>query len=156
MVKLFIIRAGRNSMLLNEFMDNDLIAIAFSQTGDLSGLDLDDINYSMIVNYGIRKYSKIVNRFVNEISLGDYVIVYDSENRIYHFARISSDYFYSESDILSDSEFKHFRKVEWIGEFFRDDLSTKSRRSLTVPWFCAEIKSLVKDEIFDLLGELIY
>ena len=150
MVKLFIIRAGRNSVLLNEFLDNNLIAISFSQTGDLSGLDLDDINYSMIVNYGVRKYSKIVNRFVNEISLGDYVIVYDSENRIYHLASITSDYFYSESDILSDSEFKHFRKVEWIGEFFRDDLSTKSRRSLTVPWFCAEKKSPVKDEIFDL------
>ena len=126
MVKLFIIRAVRNSVLLNEFMDNDLIAISFSQTGDLSGLDLDDINYSMMVNYGVRKYSKIINRFVNEISLGDYIIVYDSENRIYHLARISSDYFYSESDILSDSEFKHFRKVEWIGEFFRDDLSTMS------------------------------
>ena len=88
MVKLFIIRAGRNSCLVNEFLDNNLIAIAFSQTGDLSGLDLDDINYSMMVNYGVRKYSKIINRFVNEISLGDYVIVYDSENRIYHFARI--------------------------------------------------------------------
>lgn len=107
----------------------------------------------MMVNYGLRKYSKIIYRFVDEITVGDYVIVYDSENRIYHLARVVSDYFYSESDILSDSEFKHFRKVEWIGEFFRDDLSTKSRRSLAVPWFCAEIKSPIKDEIFDLLDE---
>lgn len=89
MVKFFIVRAGRNSCLVNEFLDNNLIAISFSQTGDLSGLDLDDINYSMIVNYGVRKYSKIINRFVNEISLGDYVIVYDSENRIYHLAHIA-------------------------------------------------------------------
>ena len=43
MVKLFIVRAGRNSCLVNEFLDNNLIAISFSQTGDLSGLDLDDI-----------------------------------------------------------------------------------------------------------------
>lgn len=156
MVKLFIVRAGRNSRLVNEFLDNNLIAISFSQTGDLSGSDLDDINYLMMVNYGVKKYSKIIYRFCNEMAIGDYVIVYDNENRIYHLARISSDYFYSEFDILSDSEFKHFRKVEWIGEFFRDDLSTKSRRSLTVPWFCAEIKSPVKGEIFDLLDEFSY
>ena len=109
-----------------------------------------------MVNYGVKKYSKIIYRFCNEMAIGDYVIVYDRENRIYHLASITSDYFYSESDILSDSEFKHFRKVEWIGEFFRDDLSTKSRRSLTVPWFCAEIKSPVKGEIFDLLDEFSY
>ena len=156
MVKLFIVRAGRNSCLVNEFLDNDLVAISFAQTGDLRGLDLDEINYSMMVNYGVRKYSKIIYRFVDEIAIGDYVMVYDSEDRIYHVGCVASDYFYSELDLLSDSEFKHYRKVEWICEFFRDDLSTKSRRSLTVPWFCAEIRSPVKDEIFELLEEFIY
>ena len=60
MVKLFIIRAGKYCCLVNDFLDNNLVAISFAQTGDLSGFDLDEINYSMMVNYGVRKYSKII------------------------------------------------------------------------------------------------
>ena len=64
-------------------------------------------------------------RFKSEFKVGDRVVTYDPNNRIYIVGEIIGNYEYDDK-----LEYPHFRKVKWIGSLKRDDLSFSTKNTL--------------------------
>ncbi len=68
-----------------------------------------------------------IHRFVNELAVGDRVITYNPETRLYAVGTIRAAAAYDK--VLSD-DFPVFRKVQWDGDVERDSLGQDARNSL--------------------------
>ena len=134
MKSMWMIRAGRKSIYINEFIDNSIVAIGWSQLGnvpiDISRKDLaarvkevwPDKNKSQVATSVGQLY-----RFLIEITIGDRVVTYDSAQRVYHVGTITSDARYDEGII---PRYPRLRDVMWEGKIDRDNLSISTKNSL--------------------------
>ncbi len=66
-------------------------------------------------------------RFITEIKVGDSVVTYDPQTRLYHVGRIVSE---AKNDPAADEEGQFYRSVEWTSSISRDDLGRDVRNSL--------------------------
>lgn len=66
-------------------------------------------------------------RFVFELRVGDTVVTYDRERRIYAWGTVRSDYEWAEE--LADGA-PHVRRVQWTHQILRDELSPAARNTL--------------------------
>lgn len=150
---MWMIRAGRGGFLFDEFKANSMAAIGWNKTGDLSNVtSSEDIRalLSKVYDYSKPKLHNAagqISRFRNDIKIDDYVITYNSSERMYLVGKFVSDYKYD----TTFSQYFHFRKVKWISEISRDILSTTTRNSLgsTLTVFCPSPEA--EAEILDVL-----
>lgn len=130
---IWMVRAGNGSYLIEEFIDNEIVAIGWNDLGRLQkNLTYEELKEKLTNTYSdwskghIAQSAGQIWRFFNEFEKGDKVITYDSNRREYYFGEIKSIYSYSE-----DYDFHHFRKVDWNDHpIDRDLLSVESRNSL--------------------------
>ena len=118
MANMWMVRAGSNSFLINEFLNQNLIAIGWN-LGDLSDKSSNEIIELFKNKYLDTRSAKQVVRFVQDINIGDYVITSDNESKIYYLGIITSSYYYSHKIRGFDSSgdfYSDIRDVEWIGE----------------------------------------
>lgn len=139
MANMWMVRAGENAFLFEDFNDLNIIAVGW-EVGDLSGKSPDEIKQIMADKYyNVSKTSLSIQaaqvvKFVCEFKIGDFVITYNPRTRKYLVGKIISDYYYS--DMLSkkymeqDDFYSQFRDVEWMGEVLRDDLGNNTAKSL--------------------------
>jgi len=103
---------------MDEFKCNNFIAIGFPHLGDLSGKDRDAIKKAFIVHYSYSSNQSlgqavgVVDKFVNWMKIGDYVVVPDGPN--VYIGIIKSDYKYEASKDNDIEGYPHQRDVEWI------------------------------------------
>lgn len=101
---------------LDEFLEDGLVAIGWPDYGDLSGYSKTDIR-EMIEgrhDWSPQKTGQVVgmiNRFVNDIETGDFVLVPSGGN--VYLGRIQTDYDFDENKSSDDTGYPHQRKVEW-------------------------------------------
>ncbi|MDA0385192.1 restriction endonuclease [Vibrio owensii] len=133
---MWMIRAGERAYLIDTFKDKGCVSIGWSELGDLSEVTNEtELKTKYLAEYPDQHSSKssnaiaMVKKFRFDIKVGDRTISYDPARRIYLVGNITSDYRYEKSEI-DDSDFNHIRKVEWIGEVSRDDLSISTRNTL--------------------------
>lgn len=139
MANMWMVRAGENAFLFNDFKELSKIAVGW-EVGDLSGKNPDEIKqimenkYSEVGKTSLAIQSAQVVKFVCEFEIGDYVVSYDHFSRKYLVGQITSQYNYS--DVFSkrydmiDDAYCHVRDVTWLGETSRDDLSENTAKSL--------------------------
>ena len=140
MVNVWLLRANAgkklNKDILNKLKTDKVIAIGWGETGDLTGLSKIEIKKEIgaaykdqdVVGTALGNAQSLVNIFVNEMEIGDFVIVPNGEE--IHLATITGPYFYNDSP---DVEFyPHMRQVKWEQIVRRSDVSEKLRRSLRV------------------------
>lgn len=148
--KMWMVRAGGSSEIVESFLSNGYVAISFSnlELGDLRGKSKDEIK--RLVEHinpedksNISAYSQL-NKFVNDIASNDYVITYDSSARQYHVGELKSEYAYS---IELDPSFPHIRKANWLYEIDRDILEAASKNTLGSTLTIFQIKETVKKDI---------
>lgn len=156
MVDMWMVRAGENAFLIDDFKDLNIVAIGW-EIGDLSGKNPDEIKYLMKKMYleanvtSLALKSAQVIKFVCEFEIGDYVISYNPEKRNYLVGKITSDYYYSEK--LSQKYnrgkefYHHFRDVEWIGETNRDNLRDVSLKPLKSVMTIFNLNDSAKNDI---------
>lgn len=99
---------------LDEFLSENVVAIGWSSAGDFAGLDRSQIKSRVKEQYGHGPYklgqeASQIDWFVNEISVGDWVLVPDG-SRIF-FGEITGEYTYV-SDLV-DEDYAHQRAVNW-------------------------------------------
>lgn len=99
---------------LDEFLSDNMVAIGWSDAGDLDGLDRSDIKTRLKQEYGYGPYTlgqeaSQVDWFVNDMEVGDWVLVPDG-NHIF-FGKITGTY--SHKPELVDEDYANQRKVEW-------------------------------------------
>ncbi|NLY19444.1 MAG: AAA domain-containing protein [Clostridiaceae bacterium] len=95
---------------------NNCIALGWDELGSLHNKAYDDILEILSKTYSINSSwtsaASSLNNFVNQMSIGDLVLIYDGPQTIRDIGVITGDYYYDKS-----RKFSHRRSVNWIKEF---------------------------------------
>lgn len=129
----WMVRAGEGAYLAEEFLSRNIVSLGWKLIGDLSSItDAIQMRELYKKTYPHHKPGKVIlcagqlNRFKNEIKVGDSVLTYNNQDRTYSIGIIESDYEYHPEDV----EHPHWRKVKWIRKIDRDGLSTTTKNTL--------------------------
>lgn len=131
--KIWMVRSGSGSFLLEEFLIEGIVAIGWNELKKIPlNTTNDKLREKIVEVYNDSNAGQIgqslgqIWRFYNDLSIGDKVITYDSNTRVYYLGRIMSNYKYSE-----EFTYHHYRKVEWEdGAISRDHLKVASKNTL--------------------------
>lgn len=132
-LRTWMVRAGRGSEHLDDFKEKNVVAVGWKGTGDISKLSREVIVEKVQAAYPEYKKQKAVitasqlYRFCSEINQNDVVLTYDSSRRVYLVGKVVSPYEYRPNEI---DDLIHFRKIEWLKEIDRDDLSVPTKNTL--------------------------
>ncbi len=132
--QVWMVRAGRDSVFIEEFLSRQMVAIGWAKLGDLSAVRSRE-KLSQLVAQCWPEDNKFqhstsvgqVYRFREELVSGNIVVTYDSSRRIYHLGTVTGDYVYHPE---LDPELVHTRSVKWEREIPRDELTAESKNSL--------------------------
>lgn len=157
MVNMWMVRAGRNAFLINEFKQNNLVAIGWG-LGDLknkSKSDIEELVYEKYPNKTKNQNAKIISqefKFLKEIRKDDYVLSYNPETRNYFLGKIISDYYFSNiiSKDLEDDDYSDVRDVKWLDNIPRDKLKISTKNSLGAISTLFSIKGEAKKDILNI------
>ena len=138
---IWMVRAGRGGEFASRFLDESIIAIGWGEIGDVTAATPDDeIRRLIDAAYPGEKpgtrasWAGQIRRFVKEVEVGDPVVTYDNESRLYHLGEIRSD---AERRTFVDAEgekrSEFCRVVKWLDEVPRDSLLLSTRNSLAIP-----------------------
>jgi restriction system protein len=129
-----MVRAGRDSIYIDEFLSKNMIAIGWAKLGDLADVHTrDQISHLVELNWpDDNKFQHSMSvgqvyRFRQELAPGKAVVSYDSNERVYHLGVVTGDYVYHPE---FDPELVHTRTVRWEQEISRDELSPGTKNSL--------------------------
>lgn len=135
MSNLWVVRAGRNAVHAERFLDEKMMTIGMSELVGAEALGDSrkelmerlekvhpDWNKGRLANHAGQLF-----RFVSEIKVGDEVVTYDAATRRYLIGVVSSDARYEPAKI---ADLPYVRSVEWNRRVPRDALSVDTRNSL--------------------------
>jgi restriction system protein len=151
--QLWMVRAGRDSVFIDEFLSRQMIAIGWSQLGDLSQIHSRE-QLAQLVEQAWPENNRFQNaasvgqlyRFLVEIVPGQVVTTYDSSSRIYHIGTVTGDYEYHAE---FDPELRHTRSARWEKEVSRDELSAEAKNSLGAISTIFSLPPSVSDELLN-------
>lgn len=148
-VKMWMVRAAEDGRLFSEFKNKNIVAIRWSSFGDLSSTpNSAEIKRQYKSAYPNASEGQInmgaaqVAKFRFKFKIGDYVITYNPETRIYLIGQIKSDYKYNNA-----LEYKHTHEVSWLKEIPRDALSVNTKNSLSATSTIFEVPLDARREI---------
>lgn len=113
------------------FLEENLVAIGWSETGDLTGASKEDIR-SLLQSLGYEGQSLLtnlglVNSFINTMKEGDFVLI--REGAIVHIGKVGN---YQWNEKYLDKHMAHTRPIEWLARVPFNELN-------------AEVQSLLKN-----------
>ena len=172
MTNMWMVRAGENSFLIEDFKNNNIVAIGWD-LGDLREIPDEETAELFEEKYGSTKSLNQVLRFKNEFQINDYVITADTKTQTFYLGKIISDYHRSDIITKQDSSNDNYfdvRDVEWICEFSKDYLKESTQKTLgavqtvykineeaaedilknTTNIYINDINTLSRDQIIDL------
>ncbi len=131
--KIWMVRAGSGSFLIDEFLDEEIATIGWNELKKLPhGITYQALKDKFKETYPDDSDGRVnqsvgqIWRLFSDFKIGDKVITYDSNTRVYYLGEIKSNYKYSE-----DFTYHHYRKVEWYdGAVERDLLKVRSKNTL--------------------------
>lgn len=130
---IWVVRAGSGGVHADKFERQGVVALGWSDVGDLSSeRSREDFKQRIRKKYPNWKDGRQINgasqlyRFVHELSQGDLVLTPVSDTRKIKVGKLSGTYRHSPG--LIDG-FPHTRPVDWIEEISRDELSVPARNS---------------------------
>lgn len=150
--KIWMVRAGRESYMLDDFLTKNRIAIGWNEIQAIGeDVTYDELKEKVSEVYPDWNQGKInlttgqIWRFYSDFQIGDKVVTYDSDARVYFIGEIKSKYSFN-----NRYEFKHYRKVEWIEEpIDRDALKIESKNTLGAIMTIFEVSKEVYNDIFE-------
>ena len=129
-----MVRAGRGSENIEEFLKLGIVAMGDARLGPLSPsqskadmLRLYAEKYPDEGEGSRATWASQSLRFVSEMKTGDGVVTYDSERRLYFVGTLASEYEWAPQLIETKP---HMHRVTWTGQVARDALSAAARNSL--------------------------
>ena len=149
---MWMVRAGPDSFLIDEFLKNNLIAIGWN-LGDLTNKSDEEIIDLYKNKYGDTNSVNQVLRFKNDIKINDYVITLDNKTKTVHLGRITSDYHRSRKITKTDSAFDNYfdvRDVEWLCGIDKNLLKKSTHATLGSVPTVISIKKEVKEDILNV------
>lgn len=151
---MWMIRAGEDAFLIDDFKDKNIVSIGWNYLGDLRNYnDKEEIKDQLKKEnpadniYKIGRAAGQIFTFIHDINIGDYAITYDPGNREYHIGVIQTEY----KPKPKLCEYQNVREVKWTGVLNRDDLSTSAKYKLGAINTIFKINEEAVDEILELL-----
>jgi len=149
--KMWMVRSASGRRLADEFKEQGVVAIGWSDVGDLSQYK----DKEAILEAVRRRWpdgsegqnmasASQLQRFKEKLHNGDRVITYDSSRRIYHVGTISGAYAYNPGAV---EPFPNTYPVNWEGEVDRDCLSVTTRNSLGSTLTLFKVPESAADEL---------
>jgi restriction system protein len=128
------VNAGRRSVLAHEFLNRSMVAIGWKEAGDYSKVQTyDEIHHMVVAAYPDKtdRQNQVsagqMWRFINEIQVGDPILTYDPNDRLYHLGKVVGPAQFVPQDVEA---LPVQRKVEWSATVSRDSLSDAARGKL--------------------------
>lgn len=153
-INYWVISAGENSRLWDEFQSKNMIAIGWDYLNDLQNYESKSDVERKIMNHradGVRPVhdTNAVWAFYHEIKIGDVVYVKDGIQKVLARGIVSGDYYYD----AEATEYKHRRKVEWIQTGHWDLHQKFAQKTLTYlnnyPDLIQAIDNIMDEEFID-------
>lgn len=133
MSKVWMVRAGRDAIFIEEFRDKGRVSIGWSALGSLAGYPTrEDLARGVAQKWpDWHKQAQAmatgqVWRFKSEIQTGDTVVTYDPSLRSYLIGEVTGPYTHDPAS----AEQQNVLPVRWRGEVSRDLLSASTKNSL--------------------------
>ncbi len=152
MTKMWMVRAGRESIYIDEFSSEGIVAIGWDKLGYIEKGTSKSTLIRIYKNaYPHQSSGQIQNgasqvvRFINDLAIGDFVVTYDRDRRLYLLGQIESDSVWQPT-LLTD-EMPNIRHVNWTHKIARDRLSASSKNTLGAIQTLFEIKGKVAKEL---------
>lgn len=153
-INYWLISAGEQSRLWDQFQKENVIAIGWDYLGDLKNYDSKEAVEKKITKQradGVRPTNdtKAVWDFYREVKIGDIVYAKEGIRRILARGVVTEDYYFDDKA----SEYKHRRKVEWhqVGRW--EIHQTFAQKTLTClnsyPSFIQEIEQIINEDFID-------
>ena len=153
-IKAYLVRPYPNGITrIDEFRKYGIIAIGWPGTGSLVGKTREELKTSLSgepYNYSgleLGNAYATAEIFLSQMKIGDIVLVPNGDD--IYFAEIISDYFMDSAVNDLDQGYCHQRKVRWLSDTSRRDLSKELRSSLRVHRATARLTKHI-DEIHAL------
>lgn len=151
------IHGGQGGEADRLFMEKSVIAIGWSEMGDLSGLkDRAAFKAKYREVYPEAKPGLVANhagqmfRFVREIEVGHHVVYSAPARRKFHIGRVTGDYVYRPE---VDQHYCNQRPVEWLRDFPRTDFSPGARFELGSAMTLFRVKTHANEFVAALEGK---
>lgn len=132
--QVWMVRAGRNAVYLEDFLSLQIAAIGWGKIGNLSAVHGRDQIGRLVAKYypDYNKFQRAssvgqIYRFREDLNPGETVLTYDPGNRLYHVGTTNGDYVYR-PDL--PEHIQHTREVRWAGNIPRDELTADTKNSL--------------------------
>lgn len=147
----WMIRAGRNSAFLEDFLDRGIVALGIPEVADLSECstysEVQERVRDAFPDWSPSKRGAVAGGLFKigpQMEVEDVVMSYDTSARIYHLGLVDGPYQYRPGE---GDDFVHQRKVVWQSTIDRDDLSESARYSLGSLLAAFQIPTSVVEEI---------
>ena len=159
MVEMWMVRAGKNSCLIDDFKEMKVVGIGWD-IGNIKNKSKEEIEKRIEEQYSDLKKMQIATikaqiiKFIFDLKKGDYVISYDSSNRIYYLGKIKSDCY--KDDKINEKygdeihETNYFRNVDWSKDINRDDLKVSTKNTLGSVITVFNINDDAKNDLLNL------
>lgn len=154
----WMIRAGNGGRYFDDFKDNECVAIGWNCLGDLRDYKSPEaLREAYVQHFGNAKPGRTANaiamirKFRDDIQSGDLLVTYSQEHREYLVGEDLGQYeFRPESKQIG--EFRHIRKVKWLGRISRDQFTQSTRNSLGSVLTVFSLSGPVISEVQDRLA----
>lgn len=153
-INYWLISAGEQSRLWDQFQTENMIAVGWDYLGDLKNYDSKEAVERKITDQradGVRPVNdtKAVWDFYREIQIGDIVYAKEGTRRILARGVVTGDYYFDDKAL----EYKHRRKVEWHHVGLWEIHQTFAQKTLTClnsyPNFILEIEQVINEDFLD-------
>jgi len=145
-----MVRAGEGGRLVDEFIRKGVVSIGwFNDEPFAKNLTNSGLKEKLSLEEGwsagkVNITAGQIWRFLNEFNIGDHVVTYDPDFRVYFFGDIASEYIYDKN-----TTYHHVRKVEWHeAPVSRDALTISTKNSLGAISTIFEITREAWDDIY--------
>ena len=157
MTNMWMVRAGKNAFLIDEFKENNIVAIGWGlgNLKDKSKEEIEELVYEKYPNKTKNQNTIIVAqeyKFLKDIKKGDYVLSYNPGTRNYLLGKITSNYYFSDiiSKTLDDDDYSDVRNVKWLDDIPRDKLNISTKNTLGAISTLFNINNEAKKDILNI------
>lgn len=148
------ITAGRGNAFIADFLARQIVAIGWSEAGNYLSVSSRSALIEHFASVWPQQTTRQLQvgagqvwRFLRGIRIGDEVVSYDPDTRLYHVGRVVGEAEYH-PDVIE--RLPVTRAMEWLGSVSRDELSIATRNALGAIMTLFKLSNDAENEILNL------
>jgi restriction system protein len=153
MPSIWFVRAGRESIYAEDFVQDGIVAIGWAELGEVEKLtskatllDMYRSAYPGDAEGRVQVAVSQIIRFMQELKVGDSVMTYNRDKQMYYLGNITSDSLWKANGV---PELSRYRSVKWTHSLPRAMLSVEAKNMLGAILTLFLVKNTIATEILN-------